>query len=130
MQSYDNCVVGWYDWAGIGMKKKKLVTSEKHLQKMLADAVIDCYGEDEEFSGVLTTLEDNLPFPFEARVIGETVQVIGIDGERSDLRRGIIARVRKGSKEYSVALSELELPQNFKGLKWMEMYEYWVRGFA
>ncbi len=111
------------------MKKKKFVTSEKQLEKMLADATVDCYGEDEAFSGVLCTVEDNLPFPFEAQVVGETVRVIGIDERRSDLGRGIIAKVRKGSKEYSVALSELEIPENFKGRKWMELYEYWIGGF-
>ena len=59
-------------------------------------------------------------------MIGETVEAMGIDDRRSSLKRGIIARVRKGGKEYGVALSELELPKGFQGREWGEMYEYWL----
>ena len=102
---------------------KKFKTPKAELDEVLADATVDCYNEDEEFSGVLTTLEDNLPFPFEAKV-----QVVGIDERRSEPGRGIIAKVRKGKKEYGAALSELETPENFEGRKWLEMFEYWGGG--
>lgn len=34
--------------------------------------------------------------------------VTGLTDSRSDLRRGIVARVHKAAREYNVALSELE----------------------
>jgi hypothetical protein len=110
-------------------RRWKFKTSKKQLDKMLEDATVDCYDEYEAFEGVVVTMADNLPFPFEAKVIGETVEVIGIDDGRSDMKTGIIAQVRRGSKEYSVALSELEIPKKLKSNKWFEMYAYWKQGY-
>lgn len=106
----------------------KFKTSRTRLEKMLEEATVDCYDEYEAFMGVAVTLGENLPFPFEAKVIGETVEVIGIADDRSDMKCGIIAKVRKGSKEYGVALSELEIPKYLKSNKWFEMYKYWKQG--
>ncbi len=108
--------------------RTKFKTAQRTLDKLLEEAMVDAYGDEEQFSGVLVTLQDNLPFPFQAKVIGEPVEVVGIDERRSDLRRGVIAQVRKDGKEYRVALSELEVPENFKGRKWLELYEYYVGG--
>ncbi len=107
----------------------KFKTSKTQLDKLLKEAMVDAYGDEEQFSGVVVTLQDNLPFPFEAKAVGETVEVIGIDERRSGLGRGAIAVVRKGNREHGVALSELEMPGNFKGRKWLEMYEYYIQGF-
>gem|GEM_PF-4277858 len=55
--------------------------------------------------------------------------MIGIDDSRSDMKRGIIARVRKGKKEYGVALSELKVPKKLKTNKWVEMCQDWLQGY-
>ncbi len=108
--------------------QKKFKTSKTKLDKMVEEATVDCYGEEEAFSGILVTVGDNLPYPFEAKVIGEPVQVIGFDESKSGLGRGIIVIVRKGGKEYRVALSDLEVSENFKGRQWLELYEYYTGG--
>ncbi len=107
----------------------KFKTSQKQLDKLLEEAIVDCYDESEAFYGVVVTLDNNLPFPFEAKALDETVEVLGVDDNRSDMKRGIIARVRKGKREYGVALSELEIPKKLKTNKWLEMYEYWLQGY-
>ncbi len=107
---------------------KKFKTAQRTLDKLLEEATVDCYDDEEQFSGVVFTLDSNLPFPFKAQVLGEPVEVIGLDERRSELRRGVIALVRKGGKEYRVALSEVQVPENFQGLKWLEMYEFYVEG--
>jgi hypothetical protein len=107
----------------------KFKTSQKQLDKMLEEALVDAYGDEEQFSSIVVTLDDNLPIPFDAKVVGETVEVIGIDEQHSGLGRGVVAIVRRGEKEYRVSLAELEIPVNFKGHEWIEMYEYFVRGF-
>jgi hypothetical protein len=102
------------------------VINQDRLDALLAEATIDCYGEEEEFMGVLCAMEENLSFPFQAKALGDPVVVIGLDDKRSGPRRGILARVRKGDRQYSVALAELE----FVGLdpvsvEWLEVYRYW-----
>ncbi|MGB8648268.1 MAG: calcium-binding protein [Anaerolineae bacterium] len=108
----------------------KFKTSQRQLEKMLEEALVDCYGADEQFSGLAATIEDKLPFPFKARVLGEMVEVIGIDNHRTSMNRGIIAWVRKGGKEYPAALSEIQVAKSFNGLKWLELYEFYVDGDA
>jgi hypothetical protein len=102
---------------------------EKRLQELLDQATVDCYDEEEEFGGVLCTLEDNLDFPLQAEAMGEPVEVIGLDSRRSSLRRGIVARVRKGDKEYTVGLSELVMiDPDPTSAEWLAVYRYWAYG--
>jgi hypothetical protein len=102
---------------------------KKRLQELLEQAVVDCYDEEEEFGGVLCTLEDKLSFPLQAEAMGEPVEVTGLDERRSSPRRGIVARVRKGDKEYLVGLSELVLVDpDPSSTEWLEMYHYWADG--
>jgi hypothetical protein len=69
---------------------------KERLEALLEEATVDCYGEDEEFTGVMCTLGEQLRFPLKATVVGEAVEVVGIDERHSDLRRGVVARVRRG----------------------------------
>jgi hypothetical protein len=96
------------------------------LEALLAEAIVDCYDEEEEFVGVLTILDEQLVFPLQARALGDDVTVIGLNHDRSDLRRGIVARVRKAGQEYNVALSELEFVNpDATSAEWLEVYRYW-----
>jgi hypothetical protein len=81
---------------------------KERLEALLEEATVDCYGEDEEFTGVMCMMGEELQFPLKATVVGEMVEVVGIDERRSDLRRGVVARVRRGKQEYLVGLAELE----------------------
>ncbi len=88
--------------------------------------MVDCYGEEEEFMGVLCAMEGHLNFPLRAKALGDPVVVIGLDDERSRPRRGILARVRKGDREYSVALAELEFADlDPVSVEWLDVYRYW-----
>ena len=100
---------------------------QNRLQELLGEATVDCYDEEEEFSGVLCTLDGNLNYPLQATALGEIVEVVGLDQSRSGLRHGIIATVRKGDQEYRVALSELEFTNlDPTSAEWLAMYRYWL----
>ena len=104
--------------------KRKL--SDDELEEMISEAMVDCYDEEEAFMGILYTLADNLKFPFKAKALGETVEVLNIDDEESSRGRGIIATVRKQGEEYSVGLDELEIKPEPENEKWLEMFYYWL----
>jgi hypothetical protein len=96
------------------------------LGALLAEATVDCYGEWEELMGVLYAIEGHLSFPLRAKALGDPVEVIGLDDKRSGPRRGILARVRKGDREYSVALAELEFADlDPVSAEWLEVYRFW-----
>jgi hypothetical protein len=105
-------------------------TSKEELDRMIEDAVVDCYDEEEVFMGILYTLEGGMSFPFKAKALGETVEVIGIDTGVSSRGRGVIATVRKQGREYSMGLAELEIePDDTENAKWLEMYHYWLERY-
>ena len=100
---------------------------QNRLQALLEEATVDCYDEEEEFWGVWATLDSQLNFPLQAQALGEPVEVIGLDENRSSLRRGIMARVRKGEQEYLLTLSELEfIDPDPTSAEWLAMYDYWL----
>jgi hypothetical protein len=100
---------------------------QKRLAELLEEATVDCYDEEEEFSGVFSTLADNLDFPLQARTMGNTVEMVGLDGNQSSPRRGILAIVRQGEQKYLVGLAELEfIDPDPVSAEWLAVYRYWL----
>ena len=101
---------------------------EERLRELLEEATVDCYNEEEEFVGILVTLDERLSFPLQARALGELVKVIGLDHSQSDLRRGIVARVHKAGQEYSISLADLDFADpDPASAEWLEMYRHWLQ---
>ncbi len=102
--------------------------NEERLRELVAEATIDCYDEEEEFWGMITALGDELGFPITASLIGERVELIGIDSKASSSHRGIVARVRYKNQEYSVSLADLQISDaNSHNIAWLAAYHYWLR---
>lgn len=96
-------------------------------EAMIEEATVDCYGEYEAFAGMLATLEDRLEFPFEARVLGERVEVIELDERASSERSGVVVKVRKGGRQYAVALADVEaVEKDSDTADWLAAYRYWL----
>ena len=73
--------------------KLKLLGKEwtwKTLGKVVEEAIVDCHDESEVFMGIVYMLKDGLVFPFKAEVIGEIVDVVDIDDDKSNEKNGII----------------------------------------
>ena len=86
---------------------------------------MDAYGESEQATAFLTTLEEYLPFPFGATVLGEAVVVEKIDLSGAD---ELIAICRRRGKRQKVRLLDLELPvPRPKGAEWVAAYHRWAR---
>ena len=103
--------------------------NRERLEELLEEATLDCYNEEEEFCGVLVVLSEGIKFPLHAIALGEPIEVLRIDEKRSGLGKGILAVVRKGGREYRVALSELEfVDPDPASAEWLEVYRYWLDG--
>jgi hypothetical protein len=49
--------------------------SRSQLDALVEEAMVDCYNEDEQLTGLFTMIEDNLAVPFTTRVLGVEVTV-------------------------------------------------------
>lgn len=54
------------------------------VEQALEDATVDSNGEDERHSGLLTAIQDELQFPFQVQVLGETVTVVDMEWPEKD----------------------------------------------
>ncbi len=77
------------------------------LERLVAAAIVDAYGEAEERTGLFTMLDDHLAVPFHTELLGVPVTVERIDvtgtGE-------IVAICRRGNLRQAVAILDLPLP--------------------
>lgn len=100
---------------------------ETRLNELLEEAIVDCYDEEEEFSGVLISVDENVAWPLPAQLAGTPVEVLGLDESASSLRRGIVARIRRDGKEYRASLSDLtfgDLDEN--SAEWLALFRWWA----
>ena len=64
--------------------KKKLTTDwierldAEEVEAAHEDATVDAYDEYEQHTGFMTALEEELAFPFKAKVMGETLTATGM----------------------------------------------------
>jgi Calcium binding len=70
-------------WRSDCMRKRKtakgMVATPRQLDKLIEEATVDCYNEEEQASGFFTMIEENLALPFATRVLGIAVSVVAIE---------------------------------------------------
>ena len=102
---------------------------EERLWDLIAEATVDCYGEDEEHGGLLTMIEDHVDCPCRAKVIGEEVTVTGFEWPKSGY--GLIAVCERKGKKHRVDVNSLEWIKPYpEGFEWIEAYLLWRGGVA
>jgi hypothetical protein len=100
--------------------------SKTRLDRLVEEAIVDCYNESEQAVGLYTMLEDNLALPFETKVLGVPITV-----ERIDLtqREEIVAVCRRAGVRQTVPILDLPLPSRRPArAEWIEAYRHWVGG--
>ena len=101
--------------------------SDARYDELLEQATLDCYDEEEEFTGVLCTLEDELAFPLDATLAGVPVVVRGLDSQRSSLRRGIVAVVEREGERFTASLADLTpVDPDPATAEWLAMHRRWA----
>lgn len=99
--------------------------SRAELDALVAEAVVDAYGDDEQLVGLYTMIADNLAVPFVTEVLGVEVSV-----RRIDLRAGgIVAICHRGRLRQAIGILDLPLPDPpQEGAEWIEAYRHWAAG--
>lgn len=92
---------------------------------MIAEALVDAYGESERRTAWGTVLDDRVETPFESRVLGVTVIVEGFDVTSAG---DVVARCRRGSARQTIPAADLALPDPPPGgAEWLAAYRHWAR---
>jgi hypothetical protein len=108
-------------------KEITLPTKRERLLELIEEATLDCYIEDEEHSGLLTMVQENIGCPFRAKVIGEEVTVVDLEWPKSGY--GLPAVCERKGKKHRADIDSLEwvkpLPEGFE---WIEADLLWRGG--
>jgi Calcium binding len=96
------------------------------LDELVEQAIVDCYNESEQVTGLYTMLEDNLAVPFKTTVLGVPVTVVRVQLTLTD---EIVAVCRRAGLHQTVPLLDLPLPSPPPaGSEWIAAYRHWLRG--
>ncbi len=76
------------------------------------EATIDAYGDYEQHTSLLTALEDNLAFPFQAKVLGETVGIVGLKWPERD-EFGLDLVCERNGEQHRIEARSVELQKPF-----------------
>lgn len=114
-------------------KRKKSYAGTKHprlaagkLDRLIEEALVDAYGEEEQRTAFYTMLEDHLAMPFKTQVLGVEVMV-----QRVDLTDDgqIVAVCTCGRLRQAIPILALSLPDPPPtGAEWIQAYRRWARG--
>jgi hypothetical protein len=97
------------------------------LRRLIAEALVDAYGEDEQHGAFLVMLEDRVARPFMALVVGEEVEVRGFDWAGAP--HVIVALCRRKGRTYRVNVTALEWAgRRPAGAEWFDAYRAWLKG--
>ncbi len=111
------------------MVKRRSAQERKRLTALIDEAIIDCYDEVEQHSGLLTMIEENVECPFQAKVIGEKVTVIGFEWPQEGY--GLFAVCERNGRKYRVDINSLEYQKPRPvGYEWIEAYVFWREGVS
>ena len=100
--------------------------SKARLDQMVEEAIVDCYNESDQATGLYTMIENNVALPFETTVLGVPVTVERIDLTQRD---EIVAVCRRNRVRQTVPIIDLPLPSpRPAGAEWIDAYRHWLRG--
>lgn len=101
--------------------------SKAKLEKLIEEAVVDAYNEEEQIVAFLTMIQEHVALPFSVNILGADSIV-----EKIDLTRDgrIVAICRRGEARQRIGILDLPLPTPApEGAEWIAAYAHWRRGF-
>jgi hypothetical protein len=98
--------------------------TDEELDELVKQAIVDAYGDDEQRSGFLVMIGDELALPFETHVLGVSVTVTRIE-EADD--GSVVAVCRRGRVTQRIGVLDLPLSAPPPaGAQWIEAYRRWA----
>lgn len=105
--------------------RKRWPPTKAEVALLVAEAIVDAYGECEQRTAFYTAIEEHLVVPFEVDVLGVVATV-----ERIDLTpdERIVAIVKRGRSRQAISVLDLPIQKSPpSGAEWIEAYRCWSR---
>lgn len=97
----------------------------EELDRMIEEACVDAYDEDEQRTALFTLIEENLELPFDAELFGVGIRIVSIDLADGT---GLVAMCEHAERRHRIMLEDLPLPTPTPhGAAWIAAYRRWRR---
>ena len=107
-----------------GARHRRLAAAK--LDRLIEEALVDAYGEEEQRTAFYTMLEEHLAMPFKTEVLGVEVTVQRVDFTEDEQLVAVCAR---GRLRQAIPILALPIPDPLPpGAEWIQAYRRWVRG--
>src|SRR5471030_1116005 len=106
---------------------KRWPPTNTELERLIAEATVDAYGESEQRTAFYAMIEANLAVPFDVEGLGVVSTVDRVDLTRDDR---IVAIVKRGRLRQAIDLLDLPIPKPPpSGAEWIEAFRAWSRAY-
>jgi Calcium binding len=110
-------------------RKRRLASDRAgaaELDRLIAEVVVDAYGDTEQAAAFHYVLEEELELPLQVELGAAIATVVGLELTDDDR---LVAVCRMGRSRRRVPLTELAAPVKApRGSKWLDAYLRWERG--
>ena len=90
--------------------------SDEELEALIEEALIDAYGDDEQFMGMMIMVQENLELPYTTWLLGVEVSVVAL----KDRGLNIVAICTRGEHQQAIPLTDLPVPDPPpEGVEWI-----------
>jgi hypothetical protein len=110
-----------------GAGRPKPQSRSIHLRRLIEEALVDAYGEEEQHGAFVVMFEEHVKCPFRALVVGEEVEVRGFDWPGAP--HEIVALCRRKGRTHRVNVTALQWAgKRPTGGEWIDAYRAWLKG--
>ena len=106
---------------------KSLTSQQKIIfENIIEEAIVDCYGEDEQISGWMCFLDDKISTPHNCLIGKEHAILEKIDMDEGS--RSILGIIKVNKMKIRMPLQDVIL-ENLELMEYLKAYTYWLRGY-
>jgi hypothetical protein len=110
--------------AGKQQSIQRRMAATREADKLIEEATVDCYNEEEQASGLFTAIDENLALPFATQVLGVEVAVVAVEMDDDSSLKAVCER---GGDRQRIDLTDLPLPSlQPSGAEWIAVYRRWL----
>jgi len=93
------------------------------LEKMAAEATVDCYTESEMFAAWACVLKDELTLLLKCRVLSEEALLVRIEADEGG--GAVLGIIAKGKDKIRIPIQDIQpVNKTVKGIQWLDAYRH------
>lgn len=95
--------------------------TDEQYEEIVEQALVDAYGDEEQIGSFCSVLQEEVKFPFRAKLLGQKISITGLGNDNSR----VLAKTKNGDGVSLVDLRDIEIIETDESMVWVEAYVKW-----